>query len=252
MKWALNWLKSHLARNQDEGERGHSSHWQRHKLLPESCFCASLWWHKVAFIPRNPLIWECRFAALPTNHSYSRTLKIQDEITSLTILRNRIIINMNNGIQPRFLIILSTLFCWINTLAWINSPPNFCIWLAISQDTTEPTWIIFSALKIKEFRSPPCEFHWNQRRLRVCFLPPYPARLFGKIRWMKQRHAKESNLHNVIAFILTLTFHKLKTMITQMHEIIFCMDCGKSIYLYLYVGRSMVFNGWWGDFTIQT
>ncbi len=57
--------------------------------------------------------------------------------------------------------------------------PNFWFYLAISQKLLN--WSQFSALNGRVSMSSPHEFHCHQTRVRVRFLPPCPARLFGEI-----------------------------------------------------------------------
>ena len=62
-------------------------------------------------------------------------------------------------------------------------------------ETTEPISTQFSALNNKVFRSAHSKFHWNHTRIRVCFLPSRPARLFGEIQYMHPIHYICKHMH---------------------------------------------------------
>ena len=76
-----------------------------------------------------------------------------------------------------------TAFCRINAPAWINAP-RLLTPTGYNSETMEPIWIIFSAHKVQVFGYTPADFHSNQTRLRVRFLPPHWVRLFGEIRYV--------------------------------------------------------------------
>ncbi len=63
---------------------------------------------------------------------------------------------------------LNTVFCWINTPAWLNAPPTFDFdWLHLKIYLIDRSESYFSTVEV--FRSPHCDFHRNQTRVRVRF-----------------------------------------------------------------------------------
>ena len=75
-----------------------------------------------------------------------------------------------------------TIFCWINVPAWINARPTFDYdWLYLRNSLTDLNHI-FPTFQV--VRCPHCDIHWTQTRLKVQFLPPRPAGLFGEIRYL--------------------------------------------------------------------
>ena len=48
----------------------------------------------------------------------------------------------------------------------------------------EPILFTFSAHNVRVFSSSHSQFHWNHTRIKIHFLPPRPARLFGEIRYL--------------------------------------------------------------------
>ena len=60
--------------------------------------------------------------------------------------------------------------------------PDFWLYLPISQNFI-PISFKISAINVEVFSSPHNKFHYNQTRLKVCFLPPHLVRLFGEIQY---------------------------------------------------------------------
>ncbi len=72
-----------------------------------------------------------------------------------------------------------------NKCAGLNKhTPDFWLWLAISQKLFNWSESYFQHVKCR-YLCVHCNFHWDQARLRIRCLPPRPARLFGKIRYLK-------------------------------------------------------------------
>ncbi len=62
---------------------------------------------------------------------------------------------------------------WPNKRACLNiRASRLLILTCYISETIYPIWIIFSAYKVMVYRCPTRNFHWNQMRLRVCFMPP--------------------------------------------------------------------------------
>ena len=78
----------------------------------------------------------------------------------------------------------TTVFHRINAPAWINTPPQLLTLIGHISGTTYSIWMIFPAHMV--FRGLPCEFHQNQIRVRVCFMSPRQACLFGEIQYLNE------------------------------------------------------------------
>ncbi len=75
---------------------------------------------------------------------------------------------------------MDTIFCRINVPAWINAPPTFDLnWLYLEDHWTDPNQIF--STQCSGTQGAHSEFQPNQTGLRVRFVPPHTAHLFGEI-----------------------------------------------------------------------
>ena len=96
-------------------------------------------------------------------------------------------------------------------------------------ECTRPILIKFLALDSKVFWSSHSQFHWNETRIRVCFLPLHPACLFGEKRYLKgqntvlhhllhfQRQIPQSRTLDYATYPLVMCFNKCALTCTCMH-----------------------------------
>ena len=112
-----------------------------------------------------------------------------------------------------------------NKRACLNKrhPPDFWLSPAISQEPLERSLINFSGHIPEVFRSSSCEFHWNWTMSSVWFLPPYPARLSGTIRYVFLGNSLKKWFAMEITLIYTITGVPLNVLSINSLIMIVCL-----------------------------